>query len=141
MERVEDRAEPRPLAEWLAAIESAERSGDVLQAADLSESALAEHPENDELKYHHLLSLARGGALVQAEKLWPLYGLPQHDTRYAALGARLLRERAFRAGPDARAELLTAAEAYARIFHAKQDPFPGINAAVLLALAGHEDEA
>jgi class 3 adenylate cyclase len=141
MERAEDRAERRPLNQWMAAIDAAERSGDVLQAADLSESALTEYPENDELKYHHLLSLARGGALVQAEKLWPLYGLPQDDTRYAALGARLLRERAFRAGPGAKAELLLAAEAYARIFHAKQDPFPGINAAVLLALASQQGEA
>jgi len=129
----------RSIADWLAAIKDAERSGDVLQAADLAESALAEHPGERELQYHHLLSLARGGALVQAEKLWPVYTLPRDDLRYASLGARLLRERALQGG--SRADLLAAAAAYAEIFHARRDPFPGINAAVLLALAGQQAEA
>jgi hypothetical protein len=132
-------ASQQPVAEWLAAIEAAERSGDVLQAADLAESALAEHPGQRELQYHHILSLARGGALVQAEKLWPVYALPQDELRYASLGARLLRERALAGG--GRTELLAAAQAYAEIFNARRDPFPGINAAVLLALAGQQAEA
>jgi len=134
-----DAADRRPLEDWLKLIVAAEESGDVLQAADLADSALQEHPGERELQYHHILSLSRGGAQVQAEKLWPLYDLPPENTRYASLGARLLRERAFRTG-EQRA-LLLAAAVYAETFRAHRDPFPGINAAVLLALAGRQEEA
>ncbi len=114
----------------------AERSGDQLMAADQAAGALEQFKDDPEFRYHHLLSLARAGALIEAEKLWPRYALPDDNVNYAALGARLLRERAFRDAPDNRAALARAAAAYAAIFERSQDTFPGINAAVLSALAG-----
>jgi hypothetical protein len=114
----------------------AERSGDQLLAADQAAQALERFPDDTAFRYHHLLSLARAGALTEAEKLWQRYALPLEDVNHAALGARLLRERAFRAGGDRRALLARAASAYAEIFRRSGDSFPGINAAVLSALAG-----
>lgn len=131
----------RPLADWLARIEAAERSGDLLMAADLAASALEQHPDDDELKYHHLLSLARAGGLSTAEHLWERYRLPAAETRYAALGARLSRERGFRGGAGAGRRLVEAASAYGALFRDSGNPFPGTNAAALFALAGEEDAA
>jgi len=125
----------------LERIRIAERGGDQLLAADQAAQALERHPGDNEFRYHHLLSLARAGALTEAEKLWPRYALPQDNTNYAALGARLLRERALRTPGDQRPALAAAARAYAAIFRRSGDPFPGINAAALAALAGALDEA
>jgi len=132
-------AERRSLDEWLTLIVAAEKSGELLQAADLAESALAEHPGERKLQYHHLLSLSRLGAQVQAEKLWAVYGLPPENANYASLGARLLREHALRSG-DVR-DLLLAAASYAEAFEQHRDPLPGINLAVLLSLAGKREES
>ncbi len=125
-----------PRAVLLQRIERAEQSGDQLLAADQAAQALERFPDDTAFRYHHLLSLARAGALTEAEKLWPRYALPLEDVNHAALGARLLRERAFRAGDERRELLALAAAAYARIFRRSGDSFPGINAAVLSALAG-----
>lgn len=133
--------EQRTLADWQARIEAAERSGDLLQAADLAAGALAQHPDSDLLKYRHLLNLARAGALTAAERLWPLYDLPQDQTDYVALGARLQRARGFLGGPGAAGHLAAAAAAYGALFQASDDPFPGINAAVLHALTGESETA
>jgi hypothetical protein len=119
----------------------AERSGDQLLAADQAADALERFPEDRAFRYHHLLSLARAGALTEAEKLWPRYALPADNVNYAALGARLLRERAFRQGGDNRAALARAADAYQGIFARSRETFPGINAAVLHALAGQQAAA
>lgn len=124
-------------ADWLERIEAAERAGELLQACDLAARGLAEAPDSDELKYRSILALARSGALTRAERLWRLYHLPRTDLRFAALGARLLRDRALRSrGERALALLRQAAEAYAALFRQSGSPFPGINAASLLALAG-----
>lgn len=119
----------------------AERSGDQLMAADQAAAALERFPDDAAFRFHHILSLARAGALTEAEKLWPRYALPTENVNYAALGARLLRERAFRQGGDNRAALARAAAAYQAIFARSQETFPGINAAVLHALAGQQPAA
>ena len=129
-----------PLPDWFARIQDAERAGDMILAYDRSHQALAEYPDDLQLRYRTVLNLARAGGHKRAEALYREYRLAGiDDERISALGARLLRERALETGqPGLLAE---AASRYEVIHQHTAGSFSGVNAAVLWLLVGRIEHA
>ena len=116
-------------------------AGDLLKAADLADGCWARSRTPD-VGYLRVLARARMGDLSLARKLYAEVGLPHsQELDHRALGARLLKDEAFAAGPEAAEMFLAAADAYAGIFAATNDPYPGVNAASLMLFAGRGDRA
>jgi tetratricopeptide (TPR) repeat protein len=142
---VEEADDPdrRDAAAWDALARSAERAGDYLGAYDAASHGLLDHPDDVTLRYRVVLNLSRSGASDRAVALFEKYALEERDEEdIAALGARVIRERAFAAeGRAATALLRQAAERYAKIYERTQATFPGINAAALYTLAGRTQTA
>ena len=63
----------RPATDWLEAVKSAERRGELLTAVDLAEQGLAEHPDDLWLKHRAVLALARAGATGEAAQRFERY--------------------------------------------------------------------
>jgi class 3 adenylate cyclase len=129
---------------FVAPARAALARGDLVAAFDAALSGLAEEPESEELRHLQVLALARMGDTERAMELFEEHGLGRSTNPHRrAAGARLLKDCAL-ALPDgeARREALAAAsDSYGAVFRESGDPFPGINAATLAALAGREDEA
>src|SRR5690606_20549603 len=134
--------------EKAAAARGAMRRGDLVTAYDHAVSGLAEAPDDVELQYLSVLALARSGATSSAAERFLALGLAgradatgQLAIDIPALGARIAKDRALAAPDDRRPVLMrAAADAYAAVFAATGDAYPGINAAAL-TLWGHDPVA
>lgn len=125
-----------PRSEAIAAARAAIARGDLVRAYDFAGQALSLAPGPD-AGYWQVLALARMGDTDAALARYDALGLaaaPGIDP--PALAARLLKDRAFAAEQGASAAILAAAHAYAAVFAATHDPYPGINAAGLSMMAG-----
>jgi tetratricopeptide (TPR) repeat protein len=125
-------------AEWLELVRSAERSGELLTAADLAERGLAEHPGDVWLAHRAVLALARAGSTEEAARRFDAYGLGDHDEEdVAALRARIAKDIALAASGRERArDAARSAQLYGAIFARTGGYYPGVNAATLSLLAG-----
>src|SRR5437660_12453875 len=106
-------------AEWLEAVRHAERRGELLDAVDLAERGLDEHPDDLWLEYRAVLALARAGATEQALRRFDEYELGAHEDEedVAALRARVAKDVALAAGgEERRREAARAASLYGDIF-------------------------
>jgi class 3 adenylate cyclase len=139
----EGAAEPGTAAEWLAAVQEAERRGELLTAFDVAERGLAHHPDDVSLKHRAVLALARAGSTEQARRRFVEYGLadvPAEDV--AALRARIVKDIALAAsGEDRRRYAARSGELYHAIFARTGGYYPAINAATLSMIAGEPDLA
>lgn len=123
-------------------MEAAIRSGDLLHAYDLAHAEAEGGAENPRIHYYEVLAAARLGLAEEAERLYLARGLdraPEMDVR--TLGARLLKDLAFRERDPEPAALIAAAEAYRAIAQDTNDAFPAVNAATLYLLAGRTHDA
>ncbi len=132
--------------DWLRDAAAAAALGDQLGAIDLARRGLEEHPHSLALEYAQLLGFSRAGAGRQAASRLAalreggrLEGIASVDLRrdFAALGARLLKDAAVTAGPEAQpAAAGRAAAAYEAVYRAHGGSYPAINAATLWRIAG-----
>lgn len=114
--------------------------GNLLLAFDVAKTAIAAGADHPRLRYVQVLALARMGELDRAQALYDAHLTGERDVDTLALGARLLKDRAWQAAPaDQPALLAAASRAYERIFRDTRDAFPGINAASLACLAGRTE--
>ena len=124
--------------EWLTAVREAERRGELLEAFDIAERALAEHPGDVALEHRAVLALARAGSTEEAARRFVAYGLTEIDDEdVAALRARIAKDIALAANGEAgRERARRSAELYAAIFDRTGGHYPGVNAATMSLLAG-----
>ncbi|HEV2817701.1 MAG TPA: adenylate/guanylate cyclase domain-containing protein [Allosphingosinicella sp.] len=118
--------------------------GDLISAYDIASAAIAAGDESGTVRHQQVLALARMGDTERAMGLFAGYGLDRSgDTHERTIGARLLKDRALATapGPPRQQAMERAFEAYHAIYRESGDPFPGINAATLALLAGHEEQA
>ena len=116
----------------------AERRGEPLEAFDVAERALAEHPGDVALEHRAVLALARAGSTEEAARRFVAYGLTEIDDEdVAALRARIAKDIALAANGEAgRERARRSAELYAAIFARTGGHYPGVNAATMSLLAG-----
>ncbi|TVV70519.1 adenylate/guanylate cyclase domain-containing protein [Sphingomonas solaris] len=117
--------------------------GDFAAAYDITVSAIAAGDESEGLRHQQVLALGRMGDTETAFALFSVYGLDRSsEPDELAVGARLLKDRAFalqgRARPVAMA---AAADAYRAVFDLSGALRPGVNAASLSLLAGQGEAA
>lgn len=118
--------------------------GDLVAAYDAASSAIAAGDRSSAARHLQVLALARMGDTDRALKLFADHGLQASaDPHERALGARLLKDKAFQPGQthERVRALRSAHESYLSIYRASGDPFPGINAATLAFLAGDAEAA
>jgi hypothetical protein len=123
-----------PLAEVLAL----EAEGLLFSAHDRAMAALAERPDDVALRYRAALTIARAGATAMALDLFHRLRLDtESDPEIAALGARLIKDRAFEQPAAVRGPLLAeAAQRYAVLWRTGGAGWHGVNAAALRLLGG-----
>lgn len=128
-----------PLAEVLAL----EAEGLLFSAHDRAIAALADRPDDVPLRYRATLNIARAGATGMALDLFRRLGLDVvDDPEVAALGARLIKDRALERPAAARAPLLAeATRRYDVLWRRSGTGWHGVNAAALRLLAGQKDAA
>src|SRR5687768_7423225 len=132
------------LADVLAEVQRAERTGDYLAAFDLARRWLDAHPaapatgDGLALRHRAVLALARSGATRRARALFTALGLDGHtDPEIAALAARLAKDEALAATGDERARLARiAADRYAAVHAGTGGHYPAVNAATMYRIAG-----
>lgn len=131
---------PTSAGKWLEAVTDAERRGELLEAVDLAERGLAEHPEDVWLRHRAVLCLARSGSTEEAARRFDAYRLGELDDEdVSALGARIAKDRALAASAGERAELAAdAAGRYLAVHERTGGYYPAINAATLSLIAGDE---
>jgi len=138
---------PRPVGlsetEWLESVRRQERRGELLEAVDLADRGLEEHPSSLWLRHRGVLSLARAGATDRAARLFEQFGMAiSEEPEIAALGARIAKDLALGARGEARRRLmLDARDRYAAIHLERPDYYPAINAATLSLVAGEPSAA
>ena len=131
-------------AQWLEAVRDAERRGELLEAVDLAERGLSEHPDDPWLRHRAVLCLARSGSTAEAERRFEAYGLSklEEEEDIGALRARIAKDRALAsAGDERREQAARAAGAYLAVFTRTQGYYPAINAATLSLIAGERESA
>ena len=130
---------PNPLAEVLAL----EAEGLLLSAHDRAMAALSEHPDDPALRYRATLTIARAGATDRAFDLFHQLRLDaESDPEIAALGARLIKDRAFEQPAAARGPLLAeAARRYEGLWRRGGEGWHGVNAAGLHLMGGDRARA
>lgn len=123
-----------PVAEVLAL----EAEGLLLSAHDRAMAALSERPDDPQLRYRATLTIARAGATGRALDLFHQLRLDaESDPEIAALGARLIKDRAFETPEAVRAPLLAeAARRYGALWRRGGEGWHGVNAAGLLLIGG-----
>lgn len=123
-----------PLAEVLAL----EAEGLLFSAHDRAMAALAERPDDVALRYRATLTIARAGATSMALDLFHRLRLDaESDPEVAALGARLIKDRAFEQPVAVRGPLLAeAARRYDVLWRRGGAGWHGVNAAALNLLGG-----
>ena len=131
------------VSEWLEAVRSAERRGELLTAVDLAERGLAEFPDELWLKWGSVLALARAGATEEAATRFERHGLASSEEEdVAALGARIAKDLALAATGDERTrEAERARDLYEAIYRRTGGFYPAINAATLSLVAGEPERA
>lgn len=157
-------ADEQPIAEpifdpheWLSHVRSYERQGELFRAFDLAKQALARFPDDLALQHRAVLCLASTGATHKALELHDGLGLSRVAEMpldaplaldAATLRPRLLKDAALATeDADRPAAMAAAASAYRDVYRKavaarNQDAYyPGINAATLALLAGHQAEA
>ena len=116
---------------------------ELVRAYDTALGELEKNPDSLDLKRQAVLSLARTGALEQAQSAFLRYGLDQvtdHE-KTIALAGRLLKDLALEKSGSARAELATQSAArYAESYGVAGGLYPAINAASMSLVAGAPDE-
>jgi adenylate cyclase len=119
------------------------RQGDLLRACDVAEDGLLSHPRNKALAYGLVLARARLGKLDEAMALHDAHGLagPDEGLDAHSLRARILKDMALSTAPPDAGRLADAIVAYTAAYERFGDPFPGINAASLMLLAGDTEGA
>jgi len=118
--------------------------GDLIAAYDEAVSAIGEGDESAAIRHQLVLALARMGDTDRARDLFADYGLDRSDDpHHRAIAARLLKDRALAMPPglERTTAIAVASDAYRDLFDASGDPYPGINAASLAALAGRDEAA
>ncbi len=122
---------------------AAEAAGLMLTAHDRAMGALAQHPDDRRFAHRAVLTLARAGATAMALGLFERLGLAaERDAEIAGLGARLFKDVALEAAPEARAPLLNrAARVYAGLWQGSGLGWHGVNAAALALLSGRRGRA
>lgn len=133
-----DSEQPTVVDAWRSAVRDAERRGEILDAFDLAERALAEHPDDRWLQHRAVLALARAGSTEEARRRFAEYRLEEVETEDArALRARIEKDVALAATGEARlAHAAHAAALYHAVFTDSGGYYSGINAATLYLLAG-----
>lgn len=128
-----------PLAEVLAL----EAEGLLFSAHDRAMAALADHPDDVALRYRATLTIARAGATGVALDLFHKLRLDaEADPEVAALGARLIKDRAFEQPAAVRGPLLAeAAQRYDVLWQRSGQGWHGVNAAALRLLGGQRQAA
>lgn len=128
-----------PLAEVLAL----EAEGLLFSAHDRAMAALADHPDDVALRYRATLTIARAGATGMALDLFHRLRLDaESDPEVAALGARLIKDRAFEQPAAVRGPLLAeAARRYDVLWRRGGGGWHGVNAAGLRLLGGDRQTA
>ena len=128
-----------PLAEVLAL----EAEGLLFSAHDRAMAALSERPDDAALRYRATLTIARAGATGRALDLFHQLRLDaESDPEIAALGARLIKDRALEQPTAARGPLLAeAARRYRDLWRRGRAGWHGVNAAALELLGGHHAAA
>ena len=123
---------------WLAKTAAEIRSGEFLMAYDLAIRGLEAHPENELLKYHAVLALARSGATERAEELYETFALQSVGTEdTSSLGARIAKDKFFAGGERASpGESTKAARLYQEVFEKSGGYYPAINAATMWFFSG-----
>lgn len=126
------------LEKWLAQTANDIRSGEFLKAYDLAIRGLEAYPDNDLLKYHAVLALARSGAMERAEELYGAFELQNVGTEdTSSLGARISKDKFFADAGDAdRKDSAKAAQHYQDVFEKSGGYYPAINAATMWFFAG-----
>ncbi len=112
-----------------------------IQALTLPDGNLDKSNEQLDLKHLAVLSLARSGAVRQAEILFRNLELARFvsDPKIRTLQTRLLKDRALALqGKDRLPALKNVADRYKATYSETEDPYPGINAATMYLLAGNE---
>ncbi|MDB5592229.1 TRAFs-binding domain-containing protein [Enterovirga sp.] len=127
----------------LEEIEQDLRRAELIGAYDKARACLEAGVDDPRLRYLSVLALARAGATAKAATQYRALRLNRlGDVDSLALWARIRKDAALAAPPERRGPLLAqAARAYHRVFRKSRDPFPGINAATLSALAGQRQDA
>ncbi|MEM8743393.1 MAG: adenylate/guanylate cyclase domain-containing protein [Pseudomonadota bacterium] len=125
---------------WLAKTGAEIRHGEFLMAYDLAMRGLEAFPENELLKYHAVLALARSGATERAEELYGVFNLQDSGTEdTASLGARIAKDKYFaengRSNPE---DATRAAQLYQEVFEKSGGYYPAINAATMWFFSGDE---
>lgn len=128
-----------PLAEVLAL----EAQGLLFSAHDRAMAALEARPDDVQLRYRATLNLARAGATAMALDLYHRLHLDTvADPEVAALGARLIKDRALEHPAATRGPLLAeAARRYDLLWRRSGTGWYGVNAAALRLLAGDREGA
>ena len=128
-----------PLAEVLAL----EAEGLLFSAHDRAMAALAQRPDDVALRYRATLTIARAGATGMALDLFHRLRLDaESDPEVAALGARLIKDRAFEQPAAVRGPLLAeAARRYDALWRQGGAGWHGVNAAALRLLDGDRQGA
>ena len=134
---------PATEAEWLDAVRRDERRGELLNAVDVAERGLAEHPGSLWLRHRQVLALARAGATDRAASLYVSYELDASEEEdLAALGARLAKDLALAAtGSERRRLALGTRDRYAAIHARAPSYYPAINAATASLVGGDDASA
>jgi class 3 adenylate cyclase/tetratricopeptide (TPR) repeat protein len=118
-------------------------AGNFVAALDVAREALEAWPDDAALLHTAILALASCGSTTAALAMFQASALARSDDEdHAALEARLLKDLAWRSGPERAGEwLLKAAERYHEIHQRTKGTYSAVNAASLFALAGEEHAA
>ena len=146
-----DTAEPPPSAAWcLREARRLSNEVELFKAYDIAMQGLVHWPDDDQLKYSAVLSLASAGATSPAvKKFVEFFGPERRDgTEVGSLHGRLMKDIALtRSGSARKASLLEAAGRYDAAYRRakeRREPgayFPGINTATLHFLADDREVA
>ena len=131
------------MSDSLADVLALEAEGLLLSAHDRAMAALSEHPDDPALRYRATLTIARAGATGRALDLFHQLRLDaESDPEIAALGARLIKDRAFEQPVAARGPLLAeAARRYEGLWRRGGEGWHGVNAAGLHLMGGDRGRA
>lgn len=126
-----------------AAADADRAQGNVLAAFDLVQQGRAQGTHSEALDYLLVRLMTELGDYDGALRLYDQLRLDEHDTvDLLALKGRILKDMAFLADGDDRADLLEqAGQVYRRAYDLSGEHYPAINAASLMMLAGDGDNA
>lgn len=118
-------------------------AGNFVAALDMAREALELWPDDAPLLHTAILAMASCGSTTAALSMYQASPLACSDNEdYAALGARLLKDLAWRSTAEKRRErMLQAAVRYHDIHQRTKGTYSAVNAASLFALAGEERAA